>query len=79
MIGARFHCVASSRNPLSPDALVLVDVAVADGDDAVGAGGDVRLVRDDDDRVALFVEFLNARLGVECALTTDRLSLSRRE
>ena len=64
MISARFHCVASSRDLLLPDALVLVDVAVADGDDAVGAGGDVRLVRDDDDRVALGVEFLNAHLGV---------------
>jgi hypothetical protein len=32
--------------------------AVADGDDAVCAGGDVRFVRDDNDCVALGVEFL---------------------
>jgi len=40
------------------DLFVFVDDAVADGDDAVGAGGDVGFVRDDDDGVAFGVEFL---------------------
>lgn len=34
------------------------DFAVADVDDAVGVFGDVRLVRDDDDGVALGVQFV---------------------
>lgn len=36
--------------------LVVFDAAVADGDDAVGAGGDVGFVGDDDDGVAFFVK-----------------------
>ena len=54
------------------DALVAVDAAVADGDDAVCARGDVRFVRDDDDGVALGVQFLeevhdlDAGLGIGC-------------
>src|SRR5215207_685266 len=56
-----------------PDFLVLLYLAVADGDDAVRARGDVVLVRDDDDGVPLAVQPLEeghdfrARLGVERA------------
>ena len=55
-----------------PDALVLVNDTVADGDDAVCARGDVRLVCDDDDGVAFGVQFLeevhdlDAGLGIGC-------------
>jgi hypothetical protein len=42
-------CVFTERSLSLLDPLILLDLPVADVDDAVGAGGDVLLVRDDDD------------------------------